>query len=129
MLFMVMHKMTADLEQGLPPSPTIIQDMGKLVGEAQQNGTFVNGAGLHRTARRVRLAFSGGKCTRTQGPLTGSRGVIGGFVMFKVPTMEDALSWATRMGEAVGDVEIDVGPVVEPWDLGLIPEPKNPPLR
>ena len=26
-------------------------------------------------------------------------------------------------------MELFVGPVVEPWDLGMVPRPKNPPLR
>jgi hypothetical protein len=29
----------------------------------------------------------------------------------------------------IGDVELTLGPVVEPWDLGLVPKPKNAPLR
>jgi hypothetical protein len=49
--------------------------------------------------------------------------------MLRVPAMEDALRWAERIGEAVGDVEMDVGPVVEPWHLGLMEKPANAPLR
>jgi hypothetical protein len=130
MLFMVMHKMTPDLEKGLPPDPAIIQNMGKLIGEAREKGILHNGAGLRRSAERVRLTCSGGKCVRTEVPLQGSNELISSFVLLKVQTMDDAIAWGTRIADAVGgDVEIDVGPVVEPWHLGLVPEPKNPPLR
>ena len=129
MLFMVMHKMTPELEQGLPPNPDIIQNMGKLIGEAREKGLLHDGAGLRRSAERVRLEFAGGKCKKTEGPLRGSNELVSSFVILKVPTMDDAIVWATRIADAVGDVEIEVGPVVEPWHLGLVPEPKNPPLR
>jgi hypothetical protein len=29
----------------------------------------------------------------------------------------------------MGDVELFMGPVVEPWDIGMMPKPENPPLR
>jgi hypothetical protein len=38
MLFMVMHKMTPELENGLPPNPDVVQNMGKLVTEAREKG-------------------------------------------------------------------------------------------
>jgi hypothetical protein len=129
MLFMVMHKVTEDLEKGVPPTPALLENMGKLVGEAQRNGTFLDGAGLKSSATRVRLECSGGKCTVTRGPSPGPNELLASFVILKVPAMEEALTWATRIGEAMGDVEIDVGPVVEPWDLGFVPKPANPPLR
>src|SRR5689334_14332319 len=129
MLYMVMHKMTQDLEDGLPPSATIVQDMGKLVGESHAKGIFVDGAGLKRTAERVRVRCTAGKCQRTSGPFKGSSEVLAAFAMLKVPSMDAAVEWATRVAEAVPDVDVDVGPVVEPWDLGLMPQPKSAPLR
>jgi hypothetical protein len=130
MLFMVMHKMTPELEQGLPPSPDVVQNMGKLVTDSLAKGIFRDGAGLHRSATRVRLVCRDGQCTKTEGPLRGSNELISSFVILRVPTMDDAIAWGTRLADVVGgEVEIDVGPVVEPWDLGLIPKPKKPPLR
>jgi hypothetical protein len=129
MLFMVMHKMTDDLEKGLPPDPAIIQNMGKLVGEARQQGILHNAAGLRPTSQRVRLECKGGKCVTTRGPSRASNELVASFVILKVAGMEDALEWAARIAEVVGDVEIDVGPVMEPWDLGFMPKPANPPLQ
>ncbi|HEX4339142.1 MAG TPA: YciI family protein [Polyangiaceae bacterium] len=129
MLFMVMHKMTPDLENAVPPRPGLIQEMGKLVGEAQASGTLHNAAGLRPTSERVRLICKGGKCTPGKVPTVGEKELVAGFVMLKVPTMEKAVEWAARLGEAIVDGEIDVGPVVEAWDLGLMPKPANAPLR
>jgi hypothetical protein len=34
-----------------------------------------------------------------------------------------------KFGAVLGDVELFVGPVVEPWDLGMGPKPAEAPLR
>ena len=129
MLFMVMHKMTETLERGEAPNPNVIHGMGELMAELQRTHRMHNGAGLRPTSERVRLTCKGGRCTRSQTPTRGTDELIGGFVMLRVPAMPDALAWAGRLGEAMGDVELDVGPVVEPWHLGFMEKPANPPLR
>jgi len=103
MLFMVMHKMTEDLENRVPPRPGLIQEMGQLIGELRQAGKFHDGAGLLPTSERVRLRCTGGKCTRSQTPTRGTHELVSGIVMLRVPAMEDALRWAERIGEAVED--------------------------
>jgi hypothetical protein len=129
MLFMVMHKTDANMEAGGKPDQSIISSMGKLVGDLIKDGKLHNAAGLKRSAERVRLKFKDGKREVTQGPLRGENELVAGFAMLKVKSMEEAVSWASRFAEVVGDVEIDVGPVVEAWDLGLAPKPDNAPLR
>jgi hypothetical protein len=129
MLFIVMHKMTEDLENLVPPRPGLIQQMGQLIGELRKTGKLHNGDGLRPTSERMRLRCTGGKCVRSQTPTRGTDELVAALVMLRVPAMEDAVGWAERIGEAVGDVEMDVGPVVEPWHLGLIEKPANPPLR
>ncbi len=44
-------------------------------------------------------------------------------------THEEALGWAERYGKILGDGELEVGKVNEPWDIGLMPAPENPPLQ
>jgi hypothetical protein len=130
MLFMVMHKTNAEMERGGRPDPAIITSMGKLIGEAREKGMFAGAAGLRPSSERVRLQFEGGKRKVSKGPFEGQNELVSGFVMLKVETMEQAVEWATRVGEALGDVEVDVGPVVEAWHLGLVPEPQGKvPLR
>ncbi|HEY4107112.1 MAG TPA: hypothetical protein VGM44_24600 [Polyangiaceae bacterium] len=60
MRFMVMHKVDAKMEAGEPPDQRIIQSMGVLVQESLKNGVFLNGAGLHASARRKRIIRSTG---------------------------------------------------------------------
>jgi hypothetical protein len=123
MRFIVMHKVDAHMEAGEPPSPQIIQNMGALVQRSLKEGTFTNGAGLHRSALRARLECQGGRCTVTHGPYSGKNELVASFTMIRATSLEEAVGRARQLGEALGDAEIEVGPVVEPWDLGLIPKP------
>jgi hypothetical protein len=49
--------------------------------------------------------------------------------LLKVRSREEALGWAERYGKILGDGEIELGKVNEPWDIGLMPAPENPPLQ
>ena len=125
MRYIVMHKVDANMEAGVRPSQELIRDMGALVSESVKSGVFLDGAGLHRSAERVRLTFVGDACTVTRGPLTGENELVAGFAMIKARSMDDAIAHARRLAAATGDREIDVGPVVEPWDLKLAPKPPH----
>jgi hypothetical protein len=129
MRFMVMHKVDAHMEAGGPPSESIIQAMGKLVQDNLKSGVFVDGAGLHRSALRARVEIEGGKPTVTRGPYQGSNELLASFVMIEAESIERAIEVAARIGKALGDGEIEIGPVVEPWDIGLAEKPEGVPQR
>jgi hypothetical protein len=129
MRFMVMHKVDATMEAGGPPSQDIIQSMGALVQESLQNKVFTTGAGLHRSARRVRLVASGGEFTVTKGPYTGKNELVHSFTMIQGKSLEEAVERAKQFARVLGDVEIEIGPVVEPWDLGIMQKPAGDPPR
>lgn len=123
MRFMSMHKSTASMEAGDPPSPEIMAGIGPLIEEMMNAGAFVSGEGLRPTAYGVRLHFSGGQRTITQGPFAGSNELIDRYLIVRVHSIEEAIEWATRFADGVGDSEIDVRPVVEPWDIGMMEKP------
>jgi hypothetical protein len=129
MRFMVMHKVDAQMESGAPPPQGIIEQMGQLVQSELRAGVFKDGAGLHRSALRVRLEFDGDKRTIVRGPYAGSNELLASFAMIKAKSQDDAIEVATRVAQAGGDREIEIGPVVEPWDIGVMAKPANPPLR
>jgi hypothetical protein len=129
MRFMVMHKVDATMEAGERPSETIIQDMGKLIGRSIKSGIFKDGAGLHRSATRARVTFAGGKPTVTRGPYSGSNELLASFAMIATTGIETAIELAIELGETAGRSEIEVGPVVEGWDLYGGTRPANAPYR
>jgi hypothetical protein len=123
--FIVMHKVDATMESGQPPDRDLIKDMGRLVGESIKNGTFVDGAGLHRSARRVRLRCKAGTCDVERGPYQGGNELVASMAAIRVESMDEAVEHARRLGTALGDAEIEVGPVVEQWDLAGAPKPAH----
>ncbi len=129
MRFMVMHKVDAKMEAGGPPDQEIITKMGELVQGSLREGLFLNGAGLHRSARRARIECRGGECRVTPGPYAGKNELVAAFTMLSAKSMSAALDHAKTLGGKLGDVDIEVGPVVEPWDLGLMPKPEKAPER
>jgi hypothetical protein len=121
MRFLVMHKVDDKIETGVV-DPKIIQEMGELVGESLKSGVFLDGAGLHRSARRVRITARG---EAVQGPYSGDNELIASMAMIKTRSMEEAKDVAERFSTAAGNAEIEIGPVVEAWDLGIMPKPSK----
>ena len=129
MRFMIMHKMTAEMEKGPPPDPAIIQAVGKLIEEGAKDKIFVSGEGLRPSSQRVHIAYKNGKRTITDGPFTEAKELVAGFALMSVRSKEEAIGWCDRFAALLGDVELFMGPVVERWDIGIAPRPANPPLR
>jgi hypothetical protein len=129
MRFMIMHKNDPKTEAGEPPSMEIVHNMGAFIGEYAASGRFLDGAGLGASKTRTRLVFRDGKCTTKHGPYRGKRELPAGTLLLKVGTREQALGWAERYGKILGDGELEVGKVNEPWDIGLMPPPEDPPLQ
>ena len=125
MLFMVMHKLHVEVDKNAPVPKELVANMGKLINETIQAGRFHNGAGLLGSAYRVRVKFEGGEVKTQKGPYRGENELVVGLAMLKVKTMEEAVGWGTKLGRALGDVEVEVGQVTEPWDIGVAPKPSG----
>jgi hypothetical protein len=129
MRFMMMHKHDAQTEAGALPPMELVTKMGEIMGGLAQAGKLVDGAGLGATRTRTRLTFRDGTCTIEHGPYTGAHELPAAALVLVVRTREEAIGWAERYGKILGDGEIELGKVNEPWDLGLMPAPENPPLQ
>lgn len=129
MRFMVMHKVDAGMESGQRPNEAIVQGMGRLIGRAIKAGIFKDGAGLHRSATRARIRFAGGAPAVERGPYAGGDELLAAFAMVSTTGIERAIELATELGRAAGHRAIEVGPVVEGWDLHGGARPANAPHR
>ncbi len=76
MRFIWMHKADEASEADVPPSAELIARVGRLMEEMAKSGVLLAGEGLQPSSTRVRLKFSGGERTLTQGPLSGSNEVL-----------------------------------------------------
>jgi hypothetical protein len=128
MRFMIMHKNDPQTEAGQPPPKDIVTKMSAFVGELKSTGRYIDGAGLKGSKTRTRLVFRDGRCTVKHGPYSGEHELPAAMLELKVRTREEAIGWAERYGKVVGDGEIELGKVNEPWDIGMMPPPENPPL-
>lgn len=129
MRFVVMHKMTQAMETEGPPSQDVIDGIGELIGDAARSGAFVAGEGLKPSSHRKHLVYQDGRRTITAGPFDGLQELVAGLTLLRVNSKEEALAWCDRLAAAVGDAEFLLGPVNEPWDLGMMPKPDGAPLR
>ena len=125
MRFMVMHKVDEKMEAAAPPDQKIIEQMGALVGESLKSGVFISGAGLRPSAQRARVTHSGAEWTEQYGPYSGENELVASFAMVRAESMSGALAHAQRFAESSGSPAVEVGLVVEPWDIGVIPKPSG----
>ena len=125
MQFIIMHKTNAHWEAGALPGPGLIARVGSLIGELAKAGVFLSGEGLRPSSEGVRLTFAGGTRTVVPGPFTPGEELPAGFAIVRARSIEEAIEWADRQAQVLGDVEIDIRPVTEPWDIGMAPPPMN----
>jgi hypothetical protein len=129
MRFMLMHKNDKHTEAGDKPGPELMAAMGAYIGEHVAKGQLIDGAGLGQSATRTRLTFQGGASQIQHGPYAGVHELVSAILLLAVSSREEAITWAERYGKVLVDGEIELGPLNEPWDLGMMPKPDNAPLR
>lgn len=129
MRFMMMHKNDPNTEAGHPPPMELVHRMGEFIGAYAKAGRLIDGAGLGASKTRTRMIFRDGQCTKRQGPYLGEHELPAATLLLEVRTREEAVGWAERYGKILGNGEIELGKVNEPWDIGLMPPPENPPLK
>lgn len=136
MRFIIMHKTNAHWESGAIPDTQLIARVGGLLGEMSKAGVLEAGEGLRASSQGVRLRFEDGARTITPGPFERGDDTlahrslgVGGFSILRTASLDEAVEWATGQAEITGDVEIDIRPVTEPWDIGMRPPPAGDSTR
>ena len=125
MRYIIMHKTNPHWESGAIPSKELIARVGALIGEMAKSRVFVAGEGLRASSEGVRLRFSGGARTITKGPFPGENELPAGFTILRTGSLDEAVEWATRQAATLGDVEMDIRPINEPWDVGICEAPSD----
>jgi len=125
MRFILMHKTNEHWEAGAIPTADVIARVGKLMGELQGAGVLLDGGGLRASSQGARLRFSGGQRSVEPGPFKAGSKAPAGFAILRTASLDEAVEWASRFADVLGDTEIDVRPVTEPWDIGLGNKPEG----
>lgn len=103
-------------EAAAPPSPELMAEMGKFIGEAIQAGVLVTTGTLQRKGTRLRL--SGGKFTVTDGPFIELKELMGGFAVLEVNSLDEAIEWSKRFLQIIGEGESEIVQLAGPDDFG-----------
>ena len=94
-----------------PPTPQLMEEMGKFIGEAMAAGKIVTTGGLEATSKRLKL--DNGKFTVTDGPFIEAKEFLAGFYLIEVPSAERAYEVAALMPDVqVPGLGIEVRPVL-----------------
>jgi hypothetical protein len=105
-----------NLESSAPPSPEMLEQMGKFIGEAQAAGVLVATGALKPKGTRLRL--SGGQFTVSDGPFIEVKELMAGFAVIEVSSLDEAIEWSKRFRLIIGDGESEIVPFFGPEDFG-----------
>jgi hypothetical protein len=117
---MVIVKATKNSEAGIMPSERLLDEMGKYNEELVKAGIMVTGDGLHPSVKGKRVVFAGGKRAVVDGPFAEAKELVAGFWIWRVKSMEEALSWARRCPDPMPGEEavLELRPLFELADFG-----------
>jgi hypothetical protein len=122
MRFMVIVKASAESEkEGALPDPQLLAEMGKFNEELSKAGILLALDGLHPSSKGARVKFSGKSRTVVDGPFTETKELVGGFWLWQVKSLEEAIEWVKRCPNPhAGDCEIEIRQVFEMEDFAPI---------
>jgi hypothetical protein len=123
---MVLIKANEQSEAGEMPSEKLLTEMTAFNEELVKAGVMLAGEGLHPSSKGVRVEFSGSDRKVVNGPFAETKELLGGFWVWQVKDMDEAIEWVKRIPDADPGQEaiVEIRPVFEEEDFGeeLTPE-------
>jgi len=116
MRVMVMVRAGKDYEAGAMPGQKLIAEMGKFNQELIKAGVLLAADGLHPSSKGKRVRFSGQQRTVMDGPFSETKELIGGYWLWQVKSMEEAVEWLKR-APFDQETEVEIRPVREAADF------------
>ena len=115
MRYMIFVKANKDTEAGkFPPEPELSKlfaDMAAYHEELTKAGVLLDGSGLQPSSKGFRVKYSGSKRTVVDGPFAEAKELVAGYTLIQVKSHEEALEWARRFPNPMGEgkeAEIEV---------------------
>jgi hypothetical protein len=124
MRFMIMVKATPDTEMeevGVVPDQKLMAEMAAYHEELAKAGVLLDGAGLQPSRKGWRIHYSAAGRTVTDGPFAETKELIAGYTLIQVRSREEALEWARRFPNPMGEgrpAEIEIRQLFELEDFG-----------
>jgi hypothetical protein len=118
MRFLLVHRVDERQPDAYSPAPEVYAGVGRLMGEMTRAAVLLAAEGVLPSSTGAHVRVSGAKRTVIDGPFAEAKEVIGGFALLQVRSKEEAIEWAARFAEVIGDVEVEVRQVSEQSDVG-----------
>jgi len=99
-----------------PPTPELMEEMGRFVDEAMKNGSLIATGGMGPTALGAKVKRVGGEYTVTDGPFAEAKELIGGWALMELRDHDEAVEIAKRFLAIAGDGESRFRQVFGPGD-------------
>ncbi|HEX5053690.1 MAG TPA: YciI family protein [Planctomycetota bacterium] len=107
--FMIVQPATREYEAGKQPTGAQQQGLRTVIAEMQKAGVLRFNEALLPSSKAVRLNYRDHVLTRTDGPFTESKELIGGFCMLRMRSFDEMIVWADRYARILGGtLEIDL---------------------
>ena len=121
MRVLVIISATEESEAGKTPDEETLVKMGALNAELVAAGVMLGGEGLHPSSRGKRLHIAGGRRTLLDGPFAETKELVGGYWIWRVASMDEAVAWAGRFGACVppGEWVLEIRPILEAEEFGV----------
>ncbi len=119
MRFMVIVKASQESEEGVLPSPELLNKMGEFNEQLAKAGALLAADGLQPSSKGARIKFSGEKRTVTDGPFAETKELIAGFWLIQVKSKEEAIEWLSR-APFDNNEEIEIRQVFEAEDFAPV---------
>ena len=119
MRVLVIVKATAESERGTMPSAEMVAEMGRYNDQLIAAGVMVDAGGLHPSRKGRRIDFAGGPPGVTDGPFAETKELVGGYWIWQVKDIDDAVAWARKAPMQTG-AQLELRPFFEPEDFAGI---------
>jgi len=116
---MVLVKSDKNSETGIPltkETKETFAAMGKFNEELVKAGVILAGEGLQPSSKGKRVRFSGKERKVIDGPFPETKELIGGFWLWQVKSMDEAVEWLKR-APFDGGAEVEIRQVYEASDF------------
>ena len=112
MRFMVIVKATKESEGGTLPDEKALAAMHKFNEELVKARVMLAGEGLHPSSEGVRISYTGGKTTVTDGPFAETKELVAGYWVLQTKTKAEVVEWIKR-APFMGGEEVEIRQLFE----------------
>jgi len=120
MRFMIIRRADQQTEAGVMPSEQMLTLMANYMKEISDAGILLAGEGLKPSSEGARVKFTNGKPRVIDGPFSETKELIGGYLLIRASSKEEAIAWAKRWPalDLEQNVELEIRPLFEEDDFG-----------